>query len=243
MKLTIYPAIDIRDGKCVRLVQGDYARETIFHDQPVEVAKQWVQQGAEWLHVVDLDGARAGELRKGDVIEAIVRESGASIQVGGGVRDMARLDSLIALGVARVVIGSAAIDDPDFVREAIAKYGEKIAIGIDARDGYVATHGWIDKGTVTAVQLAGQMAALGAKTFIVTDIAKDGLLAGINSEFASQIARVSGVEVIASGGVANVDDIRELASLTTQGVSGVIVGKALYTGAMTLAEALEEASR
>ncbi|MXQ52748.1 1-(5-phosphoribosyl)-5-[(5-phosphoribosylamino)methylideneamino]imidazole-4-carboxamide isomerase [Shimazuella alba] len=243
MGFTIYPAIDIRNGKCVRLIQGDYNQETIFHDQPLEMAQQWVAQGAKWLHLVDLDGARSGELTNSKVIKEIVRETGISIQVGGGVRDMDRLEYLLSIGVTRVIIGSAAIDNPSFVKEALAKYADQIAIGLDARDGYVATHGWLNQATVTAEELAKQMAELGAATFIVTDIAKDGLLSGVNGDIATQIANVSGAEVIASGGVATINDIKQLKTLESRGVTGVIVGKALYMGSVNLADALEEANR
>lgn len=243
MGFTIYPAIDIRDGKCVRLIQGDYNQETIFHDSPLEMAKLWVLQGADWLHLVDLDGARSGELTNSEVIAAISKESGVSVQVGGGVRNLERLEYLLSIGVSRVIIGSAAIDNPTFVKEALAKYPSQVAIGLDARDGYVATHGWLNQGTVTAVELAKQMADYGASTFIVTDIAKDGLLSGVNSEIAVQIAKASGGQVIASGGVAATQDIRQLKTLESKGVTGVIVGKALYTGAVKLADALEEVNR
>lgn len=243
MGFTIYPAIDIRGGKCVRLIQGDYNQETIFHDSPLEMAKQWVLEGASWLHLVDLDGARSGELTNSEAIAAIAKESGVSVQVGGGVRDLQRLEYLLSLGVTRVIIGSAAVDDPVFVKEALTKYGSQIAIGLDARDGYVATHGWLDQGTITAVELAKQMADYGAATFIITDIDKDGLLSGVNSDIAVQIAKTTGVQVIASGGVATTQDIEQLKRLEPQGITGVIVGKALYTGAVKLAEALEGVNR
>jgi phosphoribosylformimino-5-aminoimidazole carboxamide ribotide isomerase len=243
MGFTIYPAIDIRNGKCVRLIQGDYNQETIFHDSPLEMAKLWVSQGAAWLHLVDLDGARLGELTNSQVIAEIAENSGVPVQVGGGVRDLERLEYLLSIGVSRVIIGSAAIDNPAFVKEALAKYPTQVAIGLDARDGYVATHGWLKQGKVTAVELAKQMADFGANTFIVTDIAKDGLLSGVNSEIAVQIAEVTGGQVIASGGVATAQDIEQLKTLESKGITGVIVGKALYTGAVKLADALEEVNR
>jgi phosphoribosylformimino-5-aminoimidazole carboxamide ribotide isomerase len=243
MGFTIYPAIDIRGGKCVRLIQGDYNQETIFHDSPLEMAKQWVSEGASWLHLVDLDGARSGELINSQVIASIAQESGIFIQVGGGVRDLDRLEYLLSIGVSRVIIGSAAIDDPAFVKEALAKYPNQIAIGLDARDGYVATHGWLNQANITAVELAKKMADFGASTFIVTDIAKDGLLSGVNGEIAVEIAQSSGGQVIASGGVATTKDIEQLKTLESKGVTGVIVGKALYTGAIKLTNALEEANR
>jgi phosphoribosylformimino-5-aminoimidazole carboxamide ribotide isomerase len=225
------------------LVQGDYQQETIFHDQPVEMAKKWEKQGALWLHLVDLDGARSGELTNSSVIESIAKNVTIPIQVGGGVRNLERLEFLLSIGVSRVIIGSAAIDDPDFVKAALARYADHIAIGLDARNGYVATHGWLQQASVTAVDLAKQMADLGAKTFIVTDIAKDGLLSGVNGDIAKQVAAASGAQVIASGGVATTEDITQLKRFVHDGVTGVIVGKALYTGAVRLTDALEEASR
>ncbi len=243
MAFTIYPAIDIRGGKCVRLSQGDYNQETIYHENPVEMARNWTEQGAQWLHLVDLDAARSGELANIDVIDSIVSETSIAVQVGGGVRNMDRLERLLQAGVSRVVIGSAAIENPKFVQTALALYSEQIAIGIDARDGYVATHGWLQQATVTAEELAKNMADLGAKTFIFTDIARDGMLSGANSEATAKLARACKRDVIASGGVATLDDVEQLASLETSGVSGVIIGKALYTGAIQLFDVLEGVKR
>ncbi|SHE94951.1 1-(5-phosphoribosyl)-5-[(5-phosphoribosylamino)methylideneamino] imidazole-4-carboxamide isomerase [Seinonella peptonophila] len=238
MKFTLYPAIDIRGGRCVRLKQGDYQQETIYADDPVQVAERFVQEGAEWIHVVDLDGAREGELINLQVIRNMVQATGIPIQVGGGVRDMDRLERLLSIGVDRIIIGSAAIDHPEFVAQALRAYGRRIAIGIDARDGMVATHGWLDTSKISAEKCAIEMANLGAETFIFTDIARDGMLSGVNVEAVAALAKACGREVIASGGVRSLTDIKQLASVSTDGVGGVIIGKALYTHAFQLLEAL-----
>lgn len=243
MAFTIYPAIDIRGGKCVRLSQGDYNQETIYHENPIEMAKQWSEQGAQWLHLVDLDAARSGELANLSVIEAIVKQTSMKVQVGGGVRNKERLECLLEIGVYRVVIGSAAIENPVFIEAALARYPEQVAIGIDARNGYVATHGWLQQASITATELACQMADLGAKTFIFTDISRDGMLSGVNQDATVALAKACNRDVIASGGVASLADVKKLASLKLRGVSGVIIGKALYTNAIQLADALEEAER
>lgn len=238
MSFILYPAIDIRGGKCVRLTQGDYGQETVYGEDPVAVAAQWMEAGAEWIHIVDLDAARSGELVNLPVIEAIVKTCRIPVQVGGGVRDMDRLQRLLHLGVSRVVIGSAAIDHPGFVEESLSQYGKQIAIGIDAREGKVATHGWLDTSEVTAEELARKMVEYGAETFIFTDISRDGMLSGVNVEAVRALARACGKEVIASGGVRSLADLRQLAKLQQEGIAGVIIGKALYTGAIRLEEAL-----
>ncbi|GGE04259.1 1-(5-phosphoribosyl)-5-[(5-phosphoribosylamino) methylideneamino] imidazole-4-carboxamide isomerase [Marinithermofilum abyssi] len=237
MSFTLYPAIDLRGGQCVRLFQGDYDAETVYGD-PVEAARRWVTAGAEWLHVVDLDAAKTGEPVNLPVIKEIAVALDVPVQVGGGVRNMERLKALLELGVSRVVIGSAAIDDPDFVKQALAQYGDRIALGLDARDGRVATHGWLDVSEVLAENLAKEMVRYGAETFIFTDISRDGTLTGPNIPAVRSLARACGKEVIASGGVRNIHNLVELAKHREEGVSGAIVGKALYTGDVDLAEAL-----
>ncbi|TCS95699.1 1-(5-phosphoribosyl)-5-[(5-phosphoribosylamino)methylideneamino]imidazole-4-carboxamide isomerase [Hazenella coriacea] len=235
MGFTIYPAIDLRNGKCVRLTQGDYQQETIYSDDPVRVAEEWIQAGAEWIHVVDLDAARSGELVNLPVIQQMVQACEAKIQVGGGVRDFERLELLLQSGVERVIIGSAAIDDVEFVREALGKYRGQIAIGLDAREGLVATHGWLHTSQVPVEELALKMVEFGAEVFIFTDISRDGMLSGVNIQAVKQVAQICGKTVIASGGVRSLDDIRQLAR---DGISGAIVGKALYTHTIQLNEAL-----
>lgn len=238
MDFTIYPAIDLRSGKCVRLTQGDYQQETIYNDDPMKVAKEWVQLGAEWIHVVDLDAARSGELIHLPIIRQLSKKCAAKIQVGGGVRDLERLELLLQSGVERVIIGSAAIDNISFVREALKKYGENIAISLDARDGMIATHGWLRTSQVPVEDLALKMVEAGAEIFIHTDISRDGMLSGVNQKEILKLAQTCGKKVIASGGVRSIDDLRQLAQHVQEGIAGAIVGKALYTHALNLPEAL-----
>lgn len=238
MSLVLYPAIDVRGGQCVRLSQGDYQQETIYEKNPMHAVERFVLNGAEWIHVVDLDGARSGELINLQVIAEMVKEAGIPIQVGGGVRDMDRVERLLDLGISRVIIGSAAIDDPKFVQQALEKYSKQIVIGIDARDGKVATHGWLETSTVSAEECARNMVELGAERFVFTDISRDGMLSGVNIEAVRALAQSCGKQVIASGGVRSLDDIVQLARYQKEGVDGVIIGKALYSGAFDLPEAL-----
>lgn len=235
---TIYPAIDIRGGKCVRLVQGDYNRETVYNDDPVDVAKLWEEQGASWIHLVDLDGAKAGAPVNDTLIGDIARAVNVPVQVGGGLRNLTHVERLIDLGVARVILGTAAIEDRDFVRRALDRYGDKVAIGLDARNGFVVTRGWLETSEVKAEELAVELAAQGASTFIFTDISRDGMMEGPNVEAIVSLARVSGKSVIASGGVSRLDDLRRLADHRADGVAGAIVGKALYTESINLTEAI-----
>ncbi|WP_126428660.1 1-(5-phosphoribosyl)-5-[(5-phosphoribosylamino)methylideneamino]imidazole-4-carboxamide isomerase [Brevibacillus marinus] len=238
MNFTIYPAIDIRGGKCVRLFQGDYAQETVYGESPLEAARQWVEQGAAWLHLVDLDGARQGAPVHRELICAIAREAGVPVQVGGGIRTHRDVAAYLDGGVSRVVLGTAAIENRPFAEEVLARYGERIAIGLDCRNGQVATRGWLTTTDVKAEQLAGELAQLGAETFIYTDISRDGTLTGPNIEAIRAVAQASGKRVIASGGVSTVEDLLALSRHAAEGVSGAIVGKALYTGAVKLADAL-----
>jgi phosphoribosylformimino-5-aminoimidazole carboxamide ribotide isomerase len=236
----IYPAIDIRGGKCVRLVQGDYNRETIYNENPVEVAQSWQEQGAQWIHLVDLDGAKAGHPVNDKLIGDIARSVNVPVQVGGGLRTEQDVDRLLSLGVSRVILGTAAIEDRAFVHSVLNKHGgEKVAIGIDARNGYVATRGWLETSEVKAEDLAIQLAEHGAKTFIFTDISRDGMMGGPNVDAIVSLARISGQTVIASGGVSQYADLERLAKHTADGVGGAIVGKALYTGSIELSEALK----
>ncbi len=237
MSFTVYPAIDIRGGKCVRLLQGDYKQETVYGD-PLEMAKKWESEGARWLHVVDLDGAKEGTQVNRELIIKMAQAVGIPVQVGGGLRTMEAVSDLLQGGVSRVIIGTAAIKDRDFTERVLAQYGDQVAIGIDARNGYVATHGWLETSEVKAEELARELAAKGAGTFIYTDISRDGTLQGPNVEGNVNLAREAGVNVIASGGVSNLDDIKKLASFSGEGISGVIVGKALYTGNVSLKDAL-----
>lgn len=235
---TIYPAIDIRGGKCVRLIQGDYAQETVYHDQPEEAAAAWQDGGAEWIHLVDLDGAKEGRPVNAELIGRIAKRVQVPVQVGGGLRTEADVELLLGLGVSRVILGTAAIEDRAFVERVLARYGKQVAIGIDARNGYVATRGWLETSEVKAEMLACELAAKGAETFIFTDISRDGMMKGPNVEAIVALAKASGKQVIASGGVSTLADLEALAAHAEDGVSGAIVGKALYTGAIDLREAV-----
>lgn len=237
-KFTIYPAIDLRGGQCVRLFQGDYAQETVYGD-PVEAALRWQDQGASWLHVVDLDGAKSGRPVNVEAIEAIVRHVSIPVQVGGGLRQLEHLELLFERGVQRLILGTAAIENPDLVKAALKNYGgQRVAIGLDAKDGFVATWGWLNKSQVRVEELAQQLAANGAEIFAFTDISRDGTLRGPNLEAIRSVAETGAGEVIASGGVSRLEDLRALHQLNAVGVSGVIIGKALYSGVFTLEEAL-----
>ncbi|MEF2969160.1 1-(5-phosphoribosyl)-5-[(5-phosphoribosylamino)methylideneamino]imidazole-4-carboxamide isomerase [Paenibacillus sp. M1] len=238
----IYPAIDIRGGKCVRLVQGDYARETVYNENPVEVARSWEAQGAGFIHLVDLDGAKAGHPVNDALIGEIARSVQVPVQVGGGLRTLGDVERLLSLGVSRVIIGTAAIEDRAFTEAVLGAYGDKVAIGIDARNGYVATRGWLETSEVQAEVLAKELAAKGAETFIFTDISRDGMMQGPNVEAIRSLAQASGRTVIASGGVTVQDDLLKLAAYADQGIGGAIVGKALYTGSIDLAAALSAVS-
>ncbi|WP_188623660.1 1-(5-phosphoribosyl)-5-[(5-phosphoribosylamino)methylideneamino]imidazole-4-carboxamide isomerase [Caldalkalibacillus thermarum] len=237
-KFTLYPAIDIRGGQCVRLLKGDYHQETVY-GSPLEMAAKWVEQGAEWLHVVDLDGAKAGEPRNQDLILDIARSHNVTVQVGGGIRSMAQVEMYLKGGIQRVILGTSAIKNPQFVYEALAAFGKRIVIGLDARDGYVATEGWLESSATKAEEVALRLVDQGAQTFIFTDISKDGTLSGPNVEATVRLARTSGAEVIASGGISSLDDLRTLEAQAEHGVAGAIIGKALYQGVFTLQEALQ----
>ncbi len=239
MDLTIYPAIDLRNGSVVRLQQGDPERQTTFGSDPAEMARKWVEAGAEWLHVVNLDGAfdEAGAANW-QALPGIVA-AGARVQFGGGLRSLEDAERALQNGVSRIVLGTVAVEDPDLVARLVSRYGsDRIAVGIDARDGQVRTRGWQSNARVTARSLALQMSALGIKRIIYTDISRDGLLSGMNGEATGQLARETGMRVIASGGVGSLEDVHAAAALVSSGVDGLIVGRALYDGRIYLEEAL-----
>ncbi|TDQ36973.1 1-(5-phosphoribosyl)-5-[(5-phosphoribosylamino)methylideneamino]imidazole-4-carboxamide isomerase [Aureibacillus halotolerans] len=236
---TIYPAIDILKGKCVRLYQGDYAKETVYGDSPAQMAGQFANAGASWVHMVDLDGAKEGKPVNNEAILAAAATSGAQVQVGGGIRTEEDIDMYLSGGVARVILGSIAVKDPVFTKKMLSKYGDQIVIGIDARNGLVATQGWLETSEVTAEELGKTLAEAGATTFIYTDISKDGTLTGPNTSGIVALAKETGVEVIASGGVSCLDDVKELQRFVSDGVGGVIIGKAIYDGRFKLEEALD----
>jgi phosphoribosylformimino-5-aminoimidazole carboxamide ribotide isomerase len=230
--MIVIPAIDLRGGKCVRLLRGDFARETVYGDDPVAMARHWADAGAAILHVVDLDGAAAGSPQQTALIASICAAIPIPVEVGGGLRTLADVDATLAAGVARVVLGTAAIENPELVTAALAAHGpERIVLGLDARDGYVATGGWLETSSVRAVDLARTMAGRGARHVVATDIRRDGMRTGPNVEFLAEVA-TSGLAVIASGGVKDRGHLALLA--TTPGVEAVITGTALYTGDLTL---------
>ena len=239
MKFTIYPAIDMRGGKCVRLLQGDYDKETIYGDSPFEMAKKFAAEGAEWIHMVDLDGARDGKRVNDQFVIQAAQKLGVNVQIGGGIRSENDINHYLENGVTRVIIGSIAVSNPEFAEEMVRKYGTKIAIGLDAKNGFVATHGWLNTSEVSAVELGKRFADAGAETFIFTDIATDGTLAGPNVEATRQLALETGKSVIASGGVSTLDDLAALRQLGEDGISGAIVGKAIYEGRFSVKAALE----
>lgn len=233
------PAIDLRDGRCVRLVQGKINSEMVYSDEPVEMAKQWEQMGARYLHVVDLDGAFAGTPKNLEIIRKIIDAVKIPIQLGGGIRTFEAVTRVLNLGVDRVILGTAAILSPELVSQCVQEYGERIAVGIDGRDGMVAIEGWESTVEETVFQLAEKIAAQGIKRIIFTDTRRDGTLRGPNLELTKKLAETSGLKVIASGGVSSLEDLQNLKELETSGVEGVIMGKALYSGAINLQEALK----
>lgn len=236
--MRIYPAIDLRNGKCVRLTEGCFDKETVFSDSPAAMAAKWQGAGAEYLHVVDLDGAVAGVSRNMEAIKSILDAVNIPVQLGGGIRSMENIENWLNIGISRVILGSAAVRNPQLVAEACQRYPGRIAVGIDARDGYVAVDGWEKNSNMKAAELARQMADYGVAAIIFTDISRDGTLSGVNVETTAEIAACSGVPVIASGGVASLEDIRRLLPYAKKGISGCIVGKAIYTGALQLEEAI-----
>lgn len=237
--MEVIPAIDLRGGRCVRLYQGDYAQETVYSDDPVEVALRWQEMGAARLHVVDLDGAAQGEPVNLGVIESIARSLEAPIQVGGGIRDMGAVEKAWGIGVGRVVLGTSAVGNPELVESACRRFGpDALIVGVDARDGLVATRGWRESSDVTAIDLVSRMAALGVRRFVYTDISRDGTMTEPNFQAIEELMKSAGAAVIASGGVSTIAHIRRLAAL---GVEGAIVGKALYEGAIDLREAIAAA--
>lgn len=236
--MILFPAIDLYQGKAVRLFQGDYAQMTVYSEDPSRVALDFSDLGADHLHLVDLEGAKFGTTSNLDVIRKIVETSKLSTEVGGGIRDMQTVDKYLSLGVDRVILGTAAVTDQDFLCQALNKYGSKIAVGVDLKDGFVAIRGWTEKSALTAEEFFSQMQNFGVKTVICTDITKDGAMQGTNRELYSELSRKYTIDLIASGGVSSLDDVRALRKMN---LYGAIIGKAYYTGAINLQEALEVA--
>lgn len=236
--MLIIPAIDLKDGKCVRLKQGRMEDDTVFSDDPVGMATHWVEQGARRLHLVDLNGAFAGTPIHGEVVKAIAKKYPAlPIQIGGGIRSLETIAAYVEAGVSFAIIGTKALKEPQFVVEACKAFPGRIIVGIDARDGLVATDGWAEVSSVKAVDLAKQFRDAGVSAIVYTDIARDGMMQGVNVEATAQLAREAGIPVIASGGVTNIDDIVRLKAVAQDGIVGAITGRAIYEGTINLAEA------
>lgn len=236
--MIIYPAIDIKDGRCVRLVQGKFNDVTVYSDHPVEMAMKFEQLGAQYLHVVDLDGARAGEPRNIAAISEMAVKVGIPLQLGGGIRSIEMMEIILCKGIQRVILGTSAVKDPELVKKAVQAFGSSLAVAIDAKDGMVAIEGWAKTSEFTAIGFAKKMEDLGAKVIIYTDISRDGMLNGPNLKAMEDMAKAVKIEVIASGGVTNLQDIKNLKEI---GMAGAIVGKALYTGDVDLQEAIAAA--
>lgn len=235
--MIIYPAIDLKDGRCVRLYQGDFEQETVVNPDPFSQIETFEKEGAKALHVVDLDGALSGDATNFEVIKKMVQLVEIPVQVGGGIRSIEQIEAYLAIGVKRVIIGSKAVEDPAFVKEAVQKYGDQIAVGIDAKDGLVATRGWLTVSNQHYLEVASAMEALGVQTIIFTDISKDGTLLGPNLEQLAAIQKqVPNVNIIASGGISSRSDLEQVKALN---VYGVISGKALYNGNITMKDIVE----
>ena len=233
--MKLYPAIDLKDGKCVRLLQGDYNEVTVYGDDPTEMAKKWEALGGDLLHIVDLDGAKEGKGINDKAVEAIAKELSMPVEIGGGIRSLEDIERKLKMGVERVILGSAAVKDPELVEKAIATFGaDKVVVGVDAKNGKVAVEGWLEVTNHSALAFCKELKRKGVKTVIYTDIAKDGMMQGPNIEETKKLVEESGLSIIASGGVSTIEDLKALEKI---GVEGAIIGKALYTGAIDLAEA------
>ena len=241
--MNIIPAIDLIGGQAVRLMKGDYNKVTVYSDTPTLVAKNFEECGAKFMHIVDLDGAKDGSTANFNTIKDIVENTSMSVEVGGGIRNIDTVRRYVEIGVDRIIIGTAAVKDPDFLKEAVNSYGEHIAVGIDVKDGMVAIKGWTELSEYSCFEFCQMMQSVGVKTVICTDISKDGMMSGTNLELYSELSQKFNMNIIASGGVSSLDDVRSLAKMK---VYGAILGKALYTGAVDLREAIlvcEEADK
>ena len=234
--MIVFPAIDLRGGKVVRLTKGDYEQMTVYADDPAQIAKAFYEEGAEYLHVVDLDGAKDGALCNFEAVRAITAAAPLFVEIGGGIRDRARIERYLSLGVSRCILGTAAVNDPAFLKEAVSAFGERIAVGVDVRDGFVAVSGWLETTRLPGIDFCRQLRDEGVSTVIYTDISRDGMLSGPNHAVYEKLAKIEGLQVTASGGVTTIEDVRRLAATE---IYGAIIGKALYTGRLTLREALE----
>ena len=236
--MLIYPAIDLFGGKAVRLFKGDYAQMTVYNDNPVAVAEDFQQQGASCIHLVDLEGAKSGATPNMETVCAIKKATGLFCEIGGGIRSMDVIEKYLSAGIDRVILGTAAVTDEVFLKQAVSVYGEKIAVGIDIKDGYVAIKGWTEKSQEKAMDFCEKMRDLGVKTLICTDISKDGAMQGTNHGLYEELSRKLDLKIIASGGVSSLEDVTRLAKMD---IHGAIIGKAYYTGAVDLKQAIEVA--
>lgn len=234
--MNIFPAIDLFDKKAVRLFKGDYAQMTVYSENPPEIACDFVNQGAKHIHIVDLEGAKDGTTPNISVIEAIRKSTDLFIEIGGGIRNMETVDRYVSIGVDRVILGTAAVTDEEFLLRAVEKYGDKIAVGVDIKDGFVAIRGWTEKSQYDCFEFCEKMNNIGVRTIICTDISKDGAMLGTNHELYKALSEKFDMQIIASGGVSSIEDVRKLSDL---GIYGAIIGKAYYTGAISLKEAIE----
>ncbi len=236
--MIIFPAVDIRNGKCVRLIQGCVEQETIYFEDPVAVAQEWESQGAEWLHLVDLDGAMSSGSSNRAIAKKIFKTLRIPVQFGGGIRKMSDLQELLEAGAKRVILGTAAVEGAAFLSEALARFSTRVVVGLDAKGGVVATHGWREVEKLEALQFARTLAQRGVQRIVYTDVSKDGMLTGPNFEATRRVAEESGLKVIAAGGISSLEDLSRLKQLEPCGVEGTIIGKALYDGRFSLKEAL-----
>jgi len=235
--MQLYPAIDLYDKKAVRLFKGDYSKMTVYSNDPLSVALDFERKGAKYIHLVDLEGAKDGTTPNLDVVKSIANNTNLFVEIGGGIRDMQRIEEYLNNGVDRVILGTAAVNDREFLTEALKKYGEKIAVGVDVKDGYVAIKGWVEKSQYSGFEFCKMMQDLGVKTIICTDISKDGAMQGTNVNLYQRLSKELSVDIIASGGVSSYEDILALKEL---GIHGAIIGKAYYVGAIDLEVALKE---
>lgn len=236
--MKLFPAIDLYGGKAVRLYKGDYNNMTVYSENPIEIARDFENKGAKYIHLVDLEGAKDGTTPNIEIVKQIVNETSLFTEIGGGIRDVKTVEAYLNSGINRVILGTAAVTNPEFLKEAIVKYGEKIAVGVDIKDGFVAIKGWLEKSEYTCFEFCEKMQTIGVKTLICTDISKDGAMKGTNRELYKELSTRFSIDITASGGVSTIDDIKALRKLD---LYGAIIGKAYYIGAIDLKEALEAA--
>lgn len=236
--MIIFPAIDLFDKKAVRLYKGDYQNMTVYSDNPIEIARDFEIQGATHIHMVDLEGAKDGTTPNIDIVSQVANETDLFVEIGGGIRDMATVEKYLSAGVGRVILGTAAVTDSEFLKAAVAKYGDKIAVGADVKDGYIAIKGWIEKSEITLEDFLSEMQEIGVKYIICTDISKDGAMRGTNLELYRELSQKYSMNITASGGVSSLDDVKKLRLMD---IYGAIIGKAYYIGAINLKDALEAA--